>query len=1064
MKFNKIAIFILSIVICLPIISFGQDIHQQIREMEQARFLRMQEALSSYLTKSDQYGFDVNYYRIDLSIDPLSKTISGNVTTKATSTVSGLSEITLDFFDNMKVDSVVSDGDTLSFAHSNNELTITLAGAYEPGASFSVTVYYSGQPLAAGGFKSFDFGQHQGVPIISTLSQPFGSPAWWPCKDNPADKADSVDIIITVPDTLVVASNGKLISETINEDSTKTFFWAERYPISTYLVSLAITNYEIFSDYYNYSNTDSMEVVYYVYPEHLTAAQEDFNITVDAISYYSSIFGEYPFIAEKYGMAEFPWGGAMEHQTCTSYGRGLISGNHRYDSYLVHELAHQWFGDLVTMKRWSHIWLNEGFASYAEALWFGHVGGEQAYFDYMNDFDQGLFPTSVFVYDSTNIGELFSRTVYDKGAFVLHMLRHVMGDTAFFNAMLNYKNAFAFGNATTEDFRDICEVEYGGDLDWFFDQWVYGRYRPSYEFAWSDSAAVNNHIVTLILDQVQTNTGLFKMPLDVLLTTLSGDTTYVVWDSLASQAFQFVMNEEVINLKIDPDNWVLKELLTEERVRVSGTIFGGDESTPLEGAQIYFVRLDLPTSTVLSIDTVFSDTQGQYSVSVIPGFYQVTAFLLEQSYLPSPSKYIEINNNISGVNFVLIAPAISTNLDSIVVFLDAGESYTDTLKIENTGIGQLLFSVASTTASGMLSKSLTSLPQPSIKSILNHSLVNSPGKSKISEITAIHPTSSWQLLYQNPLDNADGVFDINETWMQVSDGNLYLKVTSHHQYGALNQFEYDLLIDVDRNPNTGLFAGWIGADYIIAVSDFGGVYSALVKYVNGSFELVSLASYESIDITNNEFTVAFPLSSFGSVKVLYMLSVVQSLSNPYLDHDVTPDDNFGYFIYGLEDIPWLQIEPYFGIVESSESNSVVLRIVPEALSAGHYDASLVIANNEFTNVPKIIPIKFDYITGVTEIENLPKVFSLSQNSPNPFNAGTMIHYDLPKPGLVTLDIFNLLGQRIHRLVNKNQSAGSYSINWDGRDQSGRLVGSGIYFYVIKLDSETLPVRKMVILK
>jgi len=485
----KLILIKLIILLCFPLIIYGQDIHKEIREMERARFLRMQEAFSSQFSKTDQADFDVNYYQINLNIDPTAEIISGNVTTKATSNISGLSEITLDFFDNMNVDSVVSEGDTLNFTHSDNKLVITLAGVYDPGASFSVTVYYSGHPLTAGGFKSFDFGQHQGFPMISALSQPFGSPAWWPCKDDPNDKADSVDIIITVPDTFVVASNGKLISETVNADSTKTFFWAERYPISNYLVSLAITNYEVFSDYYKYSDTDSMEVVYYVYPEHLAEAEEDFNITVDAIQYFSSIIGEYPFIDEKYGMAEFTWGGAMEHQTCTSYGQGLISGNHRYDSYLVHELAHQWFGDLVTMKRWSHIWLNEGFASYSEALWFGHVGGEQAYFDYMNEFDQGLFPTSVFVYDSTNIGELFSRTVYDKGAWVLHMLRHVMGDSAFFDALINYKDVFAFGTATTEDFRDVCEVEYGHDLNWFFDQWVYGRYRPSYEFVWSDSIA-----------------------------------------------------------------------------------------------------------------------------------------------------------------------------------------------------------------------------------------------------------------------------------------------------------------------------------------------------------------------------------------------------------------------------------------------------------------------------------------------------------------------------------------------------------------------------------------------
>ena len=1062
--FGKIKVLQMLILISFPLIVSAQTVHEQIREMDAARFARMQDAYFARATNGEPSDFDVTYYRIDLNIDPYEENVAGSVTAGAFSMVPGLAEITLDFFDNMIVDSVVSQGDTLSWTHGDNKLVITLSETYEAGEVFSIHVYYSGRPGSGGGFKSFDFGRHQEFPIISTLSEPFGAPAWWPCKDDPADKADSVDIVITVPDTFIVASNGVLISETENDDDTKTYFWAERYPISTYLVSLAITNYEVFSEYYKYSDTDSMEVIYYVYPEHLTAAQEDFNITVDAIAHFSSLFGQYPFINEKYAMAEFQWGGAMEHQTCTSYGRGLIQGNHYYDNYLVHELAHQWFGDLITMERWSHIWLNEGFASYAEALWAEHVGGQDSLFNYMAEFDQGLFPTSVFVYDSTNIAELFSRTVYDKGAWVLHMLRHVMGDSSFFNSLAHYREAFAFGNATTEDFRDICEAEYGADLDWFFEQWVYGYFRPSYEYAWSDSSDGQNHIVTLTLDQVQLYAGLFKMPLDIELTTLSGDTTFVVWDSLGSQTFQFIMDEEVVSLKIDPDNWALKELLTTERFNVSGTIFSGDESTPLPGAEIYFSRIDLANNVVTANDSVHSNSLGQYSIALIPGFYAVEVFHMDAGYLPATPKYLEIDRNISGLDFVLIAPEISTNLDSIVVFLDQGESYTDTLEIENTGSGQLLFSIAKMTGGGKATESSIFLPRNPLKPVLTESFKTSIEKVKSTQKVASAPTSTWQLLFKDPADNEGGVMDIKETWMQVSDGNLYLKVTTYQQFGALNQFEYDLAIDIDMNPNTGLFTGWIGIEYVIAVSDFGGQNSVLVKYINGDFELVSFGIYENFDPGNNEFTIAFPLASFGSAKVLSMFSQVVNFSNQFLDHDVAPNNNFGYFVYGVEDIPWLQFEPNFGLVESSISNSVILNITPEVLSAGHYDVNLVIGNNEFVNIPKIIPIKFDYITGIAEQEHIPTSFSLHQNYPNPFNSETQISYDVPEKGFVTLDVYNLLGQKIRRLVEKDQPAGSHAISWDGRDKFGRPAGSGVYFYVIRLDNEKLPARKMVVLK
>jgi len=1061
-KLKALAVFMY--LVCYPLPGSGQTVHDQIREIEAARFSRNQGALSMLAMEGEPSDIDVSYYRIDLKIDPYEENISGSVSMKAISQIAGLNEISLDFFDNMIVDSIVAQGVTLSWTHANNSLNINLPQSYVENDVIALTVYYHGSPIAAGGFQSFDFGDHQGFPIVATLSQPFGAPAWWPCKDDPADKADSVDIVITVPDTFIVASNGVLVSKTENDDNSTTYFWAERYPISTYLVSLAITNYEVFSDYYAYSETDSTAVLYFVYPEHEAAAREDFNITVEAITHFSSLFGQYPFIDEKYGMAEFQWGGAMEHQTCTSYGRGLIQGNHRYDSYLVHELAHQWFGDLITMKRWSHIWLNEGFASYAEALWAEYRGGQDSLFTYMDEFDQGLFPTSVFVYDSTNIAELFSRTVYDKGAWVLHMLRHVLGDSSFFESLAEYRQAFAFGNATTEDFRDVCESVYGADLDWFFEQWVYGFFRPSYEYAWSDSAAGENHIVTLKLDQVQVYTGLFKMPLDVQLTTLSGDTTCVAWDSLASQTFQFVMDEEVIKLQIDPDNWVLKELLVKDRHKVSGTIFTGDKSTPLPDALVYFSRIDLATYMALSVDTAHSNSLGQYDISVIPGFYVVEAMMQEDGYLPAEPEYIQLDRNISGFDFVLTAPRISTGYDSLVVFLDQGENFTDTLVIENTGNGQLLFSVAPILSGGMLKSQPRYTVLSPLAPGLEISLGELPEMSGLRQGTASAPTGSWQLVYKDPEDNPEGVMDINETWMQISGGNLYFKISSFYHYAQLNQLEYDLLIDTDGNPNTGIFAGWLGGDYVVVVSDLGGVYSALGRYTGSGFELVTLASYENMDAANNEFTTAFPITSFGSAKVLSMISVVQNLSNPLLDRDVAPNNNFGYFIFSLEEIPWLQIGPNFGLVEASKPGSIIISILPGALSAGHYHANLVIANNEATNIKKIVPIRLDYITSVADQEIVPGSFALLQNYPNPFNSETLIRYDLPARGFVTLDVYNLLGQKVRRLIEKSQPAGSYAVSWDGLDHLGRPAGNGVYFYVIAVDDKTLPARKMVVLK
>jgi aminopeptidase N len=419
-----------------------------------------------------------------------------------------------------------------SLSIQNGLIDIILNNVINSDESFSVTIYYHGDP-EEGRYQSFGWSNHGSfnTPIIWTLSEPYGSPVWWPCKDDPKDKADSVYINVTVPPDLIVASNG-LLSGVSRSREGFTYHWKTHYPISTYLVSLAISNYEQFSDWYSYSSDDSMEVAYFVYPEHLNAAKEDLSVTVEMLEFYASIFGEYPFIDEKYGMAIFPWSGGMEHQTITSYGFSLIWGNHRYDFINAHELAHQWFGDCITMRHWSHIWLNEGFASYAEALWFEHISGKKAYHNYVNRWDAIPLNDPLFVSDSLNGGALFGRTVYDKGDL-------------------------AYKSAVTEDFQRVCEEVSGIKLDRFFDQWVYGSGRPDYTAKWSVSGE-DPWETTLEITQINTN--LFKMPLEVILSGQSFEKTFTVWDSLSTQRFHFTTDQKPENLEIDPDNWVLKNL------------------------------------------------------------------------------------------------------------------------------------------------------------------------------------------------------------------------------------------------------------------------------------------------------------------------------------------------------------------------------------------------------------------------------------------------------------------------------------------------------------------------
>lgn len=298
-----------------------------------------------------------------------------------------------------------------------------------------------------------------------------------------------------------------------------------------------------------------MPVPVYVYPELKAITENAFEDTADMILFYSESFGEYPFRDEKYGQVLVPNGGGMEHQTITHLNASYFSGGGKQNSLVAHELAHMWWGDYITMSDWPHIWLNESFATYSDALYQEYRYGSDHLKDLMRSYANKDYPGSI--YDPIY---LFHSIVYTKGAFVLHMLRHLVGEDGFRSILQTYyaDQDVAYGNASTENFRSICESVYGEDLSWFFDEWIYGTKRPTIRYGWTyEPGESGGYITTITLEQVQQDLPLFRFPLDIQLETDGYPEDITIWMETASDSLQIESTDAPVRVILDPDVWLL---------------------------------------------------------------------------------------------------------------------------------------------------------------------------------------------------------------------------------------------------------------------------------------------------------------------------------------------------------------------------------------------------------------------------------------------------------------------------------------------------------------------------
>jgi aminopeptidase N len=537
----------------------GQFVHDPPVEGCSAKARSAAKATAAPSTSADP-GIDAKHYAIRLTLVPASPLLVGHVTMTAVAVADTVRSVLQDLASSMVVDSVRAGGVPAAWTRFPEEFSVQLPEPVPRGGTVTVDTYYHGLP-APTGFGSFVFGSVNNAPWIWSLSQPYGARDWWPCKDHPIDKADSVRLDVTVPAGLKVGSNGILLAVSDNGDGTRTHRWVERYPIATYLVSVAAAEYIEFSDWFRYGQGDSMQVLNYVLPQSEAEARPALGRTVPMLDAFTRLFGDYPFLREKYGHAQFGRGGAMEHQTMTS----TTTFN---EDVIAHELGHQWFGDMITCANWQELWLNEGFATYSEALFREAAYGPASYREHINARMQSAYLAqgTLYVQDTSSVGELFRfARVYAKGATVLHMLRRVVGDTAFFLALRSYAAdpGFRYGVATTADLRRVFEQVSGRDLGFFFDAWVFGEGYPVYSSTLDAVRDGAGWLATITLHQSATGSSpdFFAMPVDLRLNGPAFDTTVTVDHGFDGQTFTIRTAGEPRLVEIDPDEWILKEVI-----------------------------------------------------------------------------------------------------------------------------------------------------------------------------------------------------------------------------------------------------------------------------------------------------------------------------------------------------------------------------------------------------------------------------------------------------------------------------------------------------------------------
>lgn len=505
--------------------------------------------------------YNVHFYDLDLNMTNTSTALSGTAGIHGTAN-ENLDSVLFELFPSFTISDITLNNVSTPYSRVGSAIKVPVN--ITTGQAFKIEVTYNGTPPTAatnplgGSGMTNASSPSWGNQVTWSLSEPFSAYEWFPCKQSLKDKADSSAFKVTVPSNCMAGSNGKL-ENIVDLGGTKRFEWKHRHPIDYYLISVSVARYIDYSVYANPAGAPGPVLIQnFIYdnPATLPNFQNDIDETVDFIELFADLFGPYPFDDEKYGHCMAPLSGGMEHQTMTT--QGFFN-----NTLTSHELAHQWWGDHVTCGSWADIWVNEGFASYAEYLMFEYLYTMNDAANDMNSRHQNIKSQnggSVWVADSLNEGAIFSgRLVYDKGAAIVHTMRYLVNDdVAFFQGLRNYQVAFEEGNAIGLDMKAQMEAASGVDLTDFFEQWYFGEgyptYSAQYNLSGSDLYVRINHSTSK-----PSVTPTFTNPIDVRITRNAAADTIIRLDIQSNSDLFIIPNMGNFNTlaELDYKNWII---------------------------------------------------------------------------------------------------------------------------------------------------------------------------------------------------------------------------------------------------------------------------------------------------------------------------------------------------------------------------------------------------------------------------------------------------------------------------------------------------------------------------